>query len=276
MSFDRETGDIWTGDVGANRFEEVNVIGKGGNYQWPYMEGPQVNSKVSPPEDLRGTESPPFYYYAHTGLDRAIIGGVVYRGNKHPELKGRYVFGDNFSGRISAIAIEDESTKEAETLVFSDQLNRSGITSFTETPDGDIYLTILGSPDATSSTVLRLVKADETTVSDAVDPQDEADESPEEVTLESARQVFASNCTHCHGAAGKGDGAGLEAVDVKAPDFSSPEWQRSRQDDFLIQIIQEGGASSGLSNVMPPWEGALSREEIEMLVPVRRSLESSE
>ena len=49
-SFDRANGDLWIGDVGQNRIEEVDVVragSKGGlNFGWPLMEGPNCFQKA--------------------------------------------------------------------------------------------------------------------------------------------------------------------------------------------------------------------------------------
>jgi hypothetical protein len=76
ISFDKATGKLWAGDVGNITYEEINIVEPGGNYQFPYAEGPKVGKKPVP---LIGSEKRSYFYYVHTALNRAIIGGEVYR-----------------------------------------------------------------------------------------------------------------------------------------------------------------------------------------------------
>ncbi len=66
-----------------------------------------------------------------------------------------------------------------------------------------------------------------------------------------AKQIFTDRCTVCHGATGKGDGAGSAALDPKPRDFTSAEWQASVTDDHLSKIIVYGGLGVGKSPTMP-------------------------
>ncbi len=96
FSFDRENGKLFCGDVGQNKFEEINIIKKGGNYGWRIMEGyhcfnPATNCNKS------GLELPIDEYGREKGI--SICGGYVYRGTEIPTLKGMYVFGD-WSGKL--------------------------------------------------------------------------------------------------------------------------------------------------------------------------------
>jgi glucose/arabinose dehydrogenase len=96
FSFDRLTGDLYIGDVGQDRYEEVDFqpvsSGGGENYGWNILEGP---SCFNPPQNCvpPSRYSPPVMFYDHTeGV--AIVGGYVYRGNKFRQMHGIYFFGD--------------------------------------------------------------------------------------------------------------------------------------------------------------------------------------
>lgn len=106
FSFDRG-GDqaMYAGDVGQNRWEEVSVIRRGGNYGWNLREGdhcfdarnPAVQPTTCASKGPRGEPLvPPVIEFANTangGPGQAVIGGHVYRGAALPELGGSYVFG---------------------------------------------------------------------------------------------------------------------------------------------------------------------------------------
>lgn len=97
MSFDRETGLLWAGDVGGVRREEVNVIRAGGNYGWSIFEGTACiagrRASCARPDLI-----PPVWEYDHADGCAAVIGGYVYRGDAVPALRGRYLFGDFCNG----------------------------------------------------------------------------------------------------------------------------------------------------------------------------------
>ena len=97
MSFDRQTGDLWVGDVGWEMWELVYRVERGGNYGWSVMEGRQPVR----PEARRGPTPilPPTIDYPHSE-GASVTGGYVYRGSKYPDLVGTYIYGDWVSHKI--------------------------------------------------------------------------------------------------------------------------------------------------------------------------------
>ena len=106
ISFDRKTGALWCGDVGQNRFEEVDIIVKGRNYGWNHREGFEAfdrrRQKSPAPE---GMIDPVTVYPRQDGV--SITGGHVYRGAALPALQGRYVYGDFQSMRVWAVKVAE-------------------------------------------------------------------------------------------------------------------------------------------------------------------------
>jgi glucose/arabinose dehydrogenase len=85
FSFDRQTGELWAGDVGQNAWEEIDVITKGGNYGWRVREGfhgfnPRQGDK---PADMID----PIVEHPRREA-QSITGGYVYRGKAIPQLVG--------------------------------------------------------------------------------------------------------------------------------------------------------------------------------------------
>ena len=100
FSFDRQTGELWLGDVGQGAREELDVITAGANLGWNVYEGtlPYRNPLSLPPASFT---APVLDYGRDQGA--AVIGGYVYRGARAPELRGSYVYGDYVSGRVWAL-----------------------------------------------------------------------------------------------------------------------------------------------------------------------------
>jgi glucose/arabinose dehydrogenase len=135
FSFDRETGDLYIGDVGQNQYEEVNfqpADSKGGeNYGWNIVEGFHNFSGAAVPDGL----TDPFFEYSHSD-GCSVTGGYVYRGEALPDLQGVYLFGDYCSGTVWA------SYRDAEGAWQTDVFLQSGsqISSFGEDESGELYL----------------------------------------------------------------------------------------------------------------------------------------
>ncbi len=108
LTVDAKTLDVWSGDVGEAAREEIDLIERGGNYQWPYLEGTLPHA--ARPAVLHGAERPPAHEYQH-GLHACVIGGPVYRGAAFPRLDGHFLFGDNASNYIWALDVKAPGSK---------------------------------------------------------------------------------------------------------------------------------------------------------------------
>jgi uncharacterized repeat protein (TIGR03806 family) len=133
-SFDRQTGDIWLGDVGESAIEEVDRVVRGGNYGWRCFEGTQ-KSKPTLSCETPVNPLPPIAEYSHE-LGQAVTGGYVYRGTAVPGLVGRYLFADFGSGRIWDIP---SGTQPTMTMTGGLETNFR-ISSFGEDNDGELYI----------------------------------------------------------------------------------------------------------------------------------------
>lgn len=134
FSFDSETGDLWAGDVGQGRLEEVNIIRSGGNYGWRIMEGTLCFNPTSGCDT--SNKVPPVFEYDIPGA-QSITGGFVYRG-ENSEQNGRYFFGDYVSGQVWSVAYDGGPTANDQQLVGS--IPRFSLVCFGEDHQGELYL----------------------------------------------------------------------------------------------------------------------------------------
>jgi len=133
MSFDRETGELWAGDVGQDRWEEVDRIDLGGNYGWDDKEASHCYEATSPCEG--GGLIDPVVEYGHS-IGKSVVGGYVYRGSAIPGLVGTYLFSDFYVTEVWGLVWEDDGSASYETVA------RTGATeaSFAEDADGEVYV----------------------------------------------------------------------------------------------------------------------------------------
>jgi glucose/arabinose dehydrogenase len=94
FSFDQATGDLWIGDVGQDKWEEIDhlkaPLHAGVNFGWRLFEGSHPyngGNPSSPPPHYVG----PVYEYSHAD-GCSVTGGVV--------VSGTYVFADFCSGHF--------------------------------------------------------------------------------------------------------------------------------------------------------------------------------
>jgi glucose/arabinose dehydrogenase len=138
FSFDRATGDLWIGDVGQSKYEEVdrairttNGPGRGVNWGWRQLEGfhcynPSTGCSTS-------GKKMPLLEYAHDSGRCSITGGYVYRGSRIPALVGGYLFADYCTGEIWVV---NPANAAKARLLDTDMM----ISSFGENESGELYV----------------------------------------------------------------------------------------------------------------------------------------
>ena len=178
LSFDRAGDhDLLIGDVGQMRWEEVNIVRKGGNHGWPLREGLEGFDREHPerapgPAPATGARGEPFVdpvaVYKNVGafkgdpdaLGTSITGGHVYRGKAIPALVGHFVLGD-WTGAWGApqgrlLYARRPANSPARWSVEPIRIDGPGkmfgtVCAFAEDPDGELYVLTNGSTSLAGS-----------------------------------------------------------------------------------------------------------------------------
>lgn len=133
MSFDRQTGDLWAGEVGQDLWESVYRIQRGGNYGWSVNEGShpfRPERKLGPTPIIK-----PVHEHPHVDF-RSITGGYVYRGSRLKELVGAYVYGDYDTGKVAMLRYDGKQATGQRELVDTPLR----IITFCEDAAGELFL----------------------------------------------------------------------------------------------------------------------------------------
>ena len=151
-SFDRNTGDLWIGDVGQGAREEIDFQAANNtaikNYGWRLREGNIQTPSVGGAAPANYV--PPVYDYDHSGAEHganfsgaAVIGGYVYRG-PDPSLQGQYFFADEVSSHVWQMNPATKAVSNVDSLVTPNIGTIGNPDSFAEDAVGNLYIVTLG------------------------------------------------------------------------------------------------------------------------------------
>ena len=144
FSFDRATGNLWIGDVGAGAYEEIDFRPKAkvatlANYGWPRYEGKVIYPTYGSQKKLlhQGTLVWPVWTYNHDFGTCAVTGGYVYRGSLVPSARGKYFFGDFCSGTLWYFTVGANGRASSNSPIINNTV--PNLSSFGEDGHGELY-----------------------------------------------------------------------------------------------------------------------------------------
>jgi chitodextrinase/glucose/arabinose dehydrogenase len=156
FNLDPSTGDLLIGDVGWNRWEEINRGVRGRNYGWPCFEGnlPEPEYQSALPSCFSVPSSAvtfPVVTWAHDDVDPTLpgfnpnflgstaVGGTIYTGSAYPQLySGSFFYADYTGGWIRRLVF-DAAGNLTGNLLFSTGEDVGGLVSVEQGPDGLLY-----------------------------------------------------------------------------------------------------------------------------------------
>jgi len=142
--FDPKNGDLYIGDVGQNKWEELDWqsgSSKGGeNYGWRIEEGSHDFLDSAYATDAKLVQ--PIHEYGHAGGHCSVTGGYVYRGEQIPWLQGQYFYADFCSGAIGTLTVKDGTLlkRTNRTKELTAERSLTTLVSFGVDADQEMYI----------------------------------------------------------------------------------------------------------------------------------------
>jgi len=133
LTVDDKTGHVWVGNNGQDLWESIHFIRRGENYGWSVYEGSHpfyLHRKLGPTPAVAPTIE------HHHAEARSLTGGVVYYGERFPDLEGAYIYGDYSSGTIWG------ARHDGSRLAWHKELARTQlqIAAFAVSPRGELLI----------------------------------------------------------------------------------------------------------------------------------------
>tara|TARA_B100001057_G_scaffold122404_1_gene121248 strand:- start:6489 stop:8183 length:1695 start_codon:yes stop_codon:yes gene_type:complete len=132
FSFDPANGDLWVGDVGQNRFEEVCIVRSGENHGWNIQEGFSLFSTQYRTETTRYIPPVVAFLRKH-GV--SVTGGYVMRTDPQSSFHGVYICADYQSKKVWGITQKNRKLKVIRQIGTSPDR----IVSFGRDAAGELY-----------------------------------------------------------------------------------------------------------------------------------------
>ena len=252
-SFDRQTGELYAGDVGQNAIEEIDIVTLGGNYGWRVLEGTRCTN-LGPAACTTPGFVAPIYEYAQDGGRCSVTGGYVYRGTRGTLTPGTYVFGDYCTGEI--FLRENGSVRMALDSPYA-------ISSFGEDEAGELFVVHLGS--GANGAVYRIINPNATAAA-ATSVSAANFRSP--LARESISAVFGTDLAVVTQPNGGGTlPTNLGGTQINVTD--SAETSRAASLFFVSPtqanyLIPAGTAAGTATVTIINWNGALSRGTVQI------------
>ncbi len=157
---DLRTDLIWVGDIGQDAREELDVLIKGGNYQWAFKEG-SIDGPHNPPDPIIGAQVAPSWEYDRD-LGRALISGPFYRGRAHPTLRDKLILVDNGSYRVWALTTLGDAVTDVEFLMIipPGRGSSKGPSMIGQDTSGEVYILMLETTETGKGGIYKLARSE--------------------------------------------------------------------------------------------------------------------